>query len=179
MNNNYLLNFKKNSISNGTVQVDKLDKSYFDNEISKLQSTYEPNLAEYWKTRTNQPYKNILKNENYNKTFKTKEDLIVHKITNADREGLIDEYKKLMDLLEKHNNELRLIYSTSKKTDHLKKFEYTNKYQFVKYNPTDFVEMKQSRSEQVKKEQETKEQVIEIIQEISQSVRDKYMRRQK
>jgi hypothetical protein len=63
----------------------------------------------YWKTRTNQPYKSALKDvmtdqEYYKKNFnKDKpEELIVYKTTEADKICLMDEFYEFEKLLEKH-----------------------------------------------------------------------------
>ena len=78
--------------------------------------------AKYWQERTNQPYKNIIKDEkaikvfldkpriaNKNEEKELKRALIVHKVTDADKEGVDDEFKDLQGKLEKHNNELKVI----------------------------------------------------------------------
>ena len=45
-------------------------------------------IKDMWAKRTNQPYKNILKNQDYSKKFEKKEDLIVHKIPNNNKSHL-------------------------------------------------------------------------------------------
>lgn len=149
-------------------------KIKFDNEIinqkwKELEKNYEVELIKYWKGRTNQPYKNILKNENYNRDYKTQEDLIVHRVTKKDKIGVDDEYNKFMNQLEQHNNELKMIYSVSKLAEHKKQFEYNHKYKYrVNYKPSDHEELKQDRINYFKKEQKkmeaNKEKLDNIIE---------------
>merc|ERR1712046_13807 len=101
------------------IKIAKSTKSEIERVYNDTQVEYTQGYIKKWyEGRTNQPYKNILKNEDYNKKFKNKEDLIVHKITDEDKIGLLDEYEKLVHLLETHNKELKVVYSTSNKTKH-------------------------------------------------------------
>src|SRR5437870_5070184 len=47
-----------------------------EDEVNKLTKDYIQD--NWWKYRTNAPYKNILKNEDWKKDFNSKDDLIVH-----------------------------------------------------------------------------------------------------
>jgi hypothetical protein len=137
-------------------------------EILKLWKTFEdtfmPLKEEWQRGRTNQPYKNILKNENYKKTFKTKDDLIVHKVTDADKLGLLEDYEKLMAIIEKHNDHLSVIYSTSERNKHKKEFEYVQKYKYrLKYDPKDFDELKDFYKKEQKKISKEKRKIDEIL----------------
>lgn len=115
----------------------------------------------WWKGRTNNPYKNIMKDENYKKKFEKQEDLIVHKVTDADKlqEVLFSKLDELKNDIEMHDKELKSIYSLSEKTKHLKKFDYDHvkKYERIKYNPADFNDMKVDRMEILKKAQKKME----------------------
>jgi hypothetical protein len=120
-----------------------------------LQDKFEPERQETWNKRTNQPYKNILKSEDYKKVFSKKEDLLVHKVTDADKIGVMKELLELQGLLEKHNGELKIIYSLSNEKDNIKKFEYNHKSKFrIKYDPKDFTDMKEDQLAHIKKEQQ-------------------------
>jgi len=129
------------------------------------------NLGKFWNQRTNQPYKNIIKDSKYidkfiNRKKINEEELIVHKITDADKEGVDDEFIQLQGTLEKHNNELKVIYSSSKEAEHKKKFEYNHKYKYrVKYNPSDHNVLKNEKyyKRQQKKEISNKEKVNNIV----------------
>ena len=115
------------------------------NDYTIIKCNFDPDNRflekEYWSSRTNQPYKSILKNENYTKIplkGAKKEDLIVHKVTDADKIGLMDEFQELVKILEKHNKELKVIYSTSKEAQYKAKFIYHNAAKYrIKYDPFD------------------------------------------
>jgi len=139
---------------------------YVSDEEAKLAKKYiEDNL---WKNRTNAPYKNILKNEDWKKRFATANDLIVHRVSHLDKIGLLDEYKKLVGLMEKHNNELRVIYSTTKESEHLKEFEYVNKYKYtVKYDPKDYNDLKEFYKKEQKKLEKEQKRIDHIINKLT------------
>lgn len=137
--------------------------------IDKSGKDFGPEIKKYWKTRTNEPYKNILKNENYSKNFKSKDDLIVHRVTVKDREGVVDDYDKMDSNREKHNNELKVIYSTDHKNEHKKKFEYNHVYKYrVQFDPKDHDKLKHDKIKyykaQQKKEEEGKQQRDSILE---------------
>jgi hypothetical protein len=166
--------FDKNTIIKSVIkplEITKPNKGEIISEYKKQEQNYSNNLRELWKKRTNQPYKNILKNENYNKDFKKKEDLIVHKVTDQDKnkDKLDTDYKSKEKDLEKHNNELKSIYTLSKEIEHKQKFKYENKSKFkVKYDPKDYDELKKDQIEFYKKEQKKldkdKKKVDDIIE---------------
>lgn len=137
----------KNMLSGYIVEYDKKSKNDKPDEYlqKKLKKGYVMNkkdierkvvnnkkVKEWWDSRTNQPYKNILKKENYEKKFKNKDDLIVHRVTKKDRNKALldDELSKLEELLAEHNDQLKIIYSKNQKSQHKKKFQYTNIYKY-------------------------------------------------
>lgn len=102
-----------------------------------------------WEGRTNQPYKSIIKDNKYIDLFLTKtradtpqeqdilrEKLIVHKVTNADKNynEVEGKYQNLKDDKLKHDNELKVIYSTSNEVENKKKFEYNHIYKYHRMN---------------------------------------------
>ena len=118
----------------------ELERLCDDNEKTLLDSYIKDNL---WAHRTNAPYKTILKNQNIQREYKDSNDLIVHKFTSLDKVGLMDEYEDLLNVLEKHNGNLKVIFSTSKKNEHLKAFKFVEKHRKrIKYNPKDYNELK-------------------------------------
>lgn len=156
------------------IEVEKTDSRELLGKYREVSNKLESELKEHWSKRTNQPYKNILKNEDYSKNFKKKEDLIVHKVTNLDKLGLEDDYNKFNKNIEKHNNELKVVYSQNEQTNHKKKFEYNNKYKYrVKYDPKDGKELKEDNIEYYKKEQQKlekdKKKVDDIIETLMNS----------
>jgi hypothetical protein len=155
-------------------KIEKATKKEIDDKYFDAKGKFEPERKDYWTKRTNQPYKNILKNEDYTKAFKAKEDLIVHRVTDADKlqEKLDKEFRELERLLDNHNDQIAIIYSSSNKTKHKKKFDYThvNKYQKITYDPTDFSDLKKGAIEKYKKEQQNlekdKKKVDQIIENL-------------
>jgi hypothetical protein len=137
----------------------------------EINKRYGDNLTKYWEKRTNQPYKNILYDQDYNKTISHGDDLIVHKYSEADkvRSEQIEKYKESM---EKHNNELRVIYSTSKEAEHLKQFEYNHKYKYriTSSVTTDQQDLKKNRILYYKKEQQKVEKDKEDKEKLLMSI---------
>lgn len=146
------------------------------NDYTIIKQTFDPDsnfLKELWNSRTNQPYKNILKNENYAKIplkNAKKEDLIVHRVTDADKIGLMDEFEELIQILEKHNNELKMIYTTSKEAEYKAKFIYHNASKFrIKYDPADFKKLKKDRIEFYQREQRKLERDKKKLEDLIES----------
>lgn len=139
---------------------DELVKAY-----DELNTEYtQKHVNDWWAGRTNNPYKNILKNEDHTKKFNSAADLIVHKVTDLDKIGLLSEYKKLMKILEKHNNELKMIYSASNENESKKKFEYVNKFRDrMKYDPKDFNDLKDYYKKEQKKLERDQNNIDNII----------------
>jgi hypothetical protein len=160
------------------IKVEKPNQNEIIKKSDMLEVSMEPQLKEYWKTRTNQPYKEILKKEmlekykiEYKRDFKDKKDLVIHKTTEADKIGLMDEFQKVQNILEKHNKELQVVYSASKENEHKKKFEYNQRFKYrLKYDPADFNDMKKDRVEYFKKQQKKLEKDKEKIDNIIESL---------
>jgi len=150
------------------IKAEKLDQAQALTLYSSKQNQYQDTnnqttpkmLVEWWETRTNMPYKNILKNENYKKTINSKDDLIVYRVSILDKNKtkLMEECAKLEKLLEKHNGELKVIYSASELNKYKQEFEYVQKYKYrIKHDPNDFDGLKKMyKKEQKKLSNETK-----------------------
>ncbi len=147
-------------------------KAIDDNLKDPKAKEHDPTIKKYWSGRTNQPYKNIMKNEDYTKTFKKKEDLIVHKVTTKDKEGVIEDFEKFQKTLEKHKDELKIIYSQSEELSHKKKFEYNHKFKFVrmKDDQSNQIKLKTDNIEYYKKEQKKLEKNKERLDNILESM---------
>lgn len=144
-------NLEKKDIENINSEYSQLERLY------KTDNEYKKHMDKYYKKRTNEPYKNILKDENYKKQFKKEEDLIVHKVTNLDKDKKIieEKFRKLENVIKQHNNELDAFYSASKEAENKKKFEYENVYKFrVKYDPKQHTQNKEEKLEYYKNEQQ-------------------------
>lgn len=149
------------------IKLEKGNKLLFEKNFKEKEGEYKPKLEEYWKKKTNVPYKGILKNENYNLKIKDEKDLVVHRITNKDKDAkeIDTKYQEINEKIKSHNGELNIIYSTSKKGEHKKKFEYTHTYQYRKpeLNNSDEAEgedhqkIKQDRYNYYKEQQKAQE----------------------
>jgi len=144
----------------------KGDNEFIDYEI--IMQGMPKILKEWWNSRTNDPYKNILKNlkDANKKKYKNKDDFIVHKVTNADKSEVMleKEYDDLMALLEIHNNNLKVIYSASEKNKHKQQFKYVNKYKYrLKYDPKDFEGLKDYYKSEQKKLEKNNKQLDDLI----------------
>nr|QBK89344.1 MAG: uncharacterized protein LCMiAC02_04390 [Mimivirus LCMiAC02] len=162
--NKILVNMNKGELRDMIIQPKKIKK----NIIKEIQKNY--NIAkksfpktrkDYWNKRTNMPYKNIITEEKHYKKFINKrgkinaKELIVYKTTKADRLKAYKKYDKLKNNIEKHNNELKVIYSLSKETKHKESFDYNHKYKFrIKYNPSSgHKQLRDNKMDHYKKQQ--------------------------
>lgn len=170
--------FGKEKIRESVIKPMKIESNNKDVAVkySKSDKDYEEKRKQYWEKRTNQPYKNIIKDEQHINKFLNKKnidqkELIVHRVTNADKEGVDNEFETLQGKLETHNNELKVIYSTSHELEHKKKFEYNNKYKYrIKYDPSDHNKLKKDKISYYKREQrkmeDDKEKTDAIIEDL-------------
>lgn len=142
-------------------------------------------LRELWKTRTNQPYKNIIKKEAFDKEYQkyykddifkrdvnNRDELIVHKVikdVDADEDLLEAEFLLIQEILEKHNKELKSIYSVSNENKYKREFEYAQKYRYrLEYNPKDSEELKdfyKKEQKKINKENKMLDQIIDMLVE--------------
>lgn len=142
------------------------------------QSQWENEKRTAWAQRTNQPYKNIIKDQSYNKFIGKqkidKDELIVHRVTDSDKIGLNEEFEDLVRILEKHNNDLKVIYSTNKELEYKKKFEYNHREKYrILYDPKDYKDLKKDQLEYFKKEQRKLEKDKKSIDDIIESLMSK------
>lgn len=151
------------------IKVEKSDR----NEISRMISDEEEHMTDeyikqnWWVQRTNAPYKNILKDQDWQKPFKTESDLIVHKYTDLDKIGLMKEYDILNHMIEKHNGDLKVVFSASKESEHKKAFKFVQKYRKrMKYDPKDYREMKNYYHQEQKKFDREHKRLDNIISRI-------------
>jgi len=171
------LNLDKDELRNAIIRPIKIEKADKQEVIIKYRDlennvSSKRELEELWKKRTNQAYKNIIKEDKYQKKeYKKKEDLIVHKVTDADKFGVDNELKDFQGKIEVQNGELKIQYSASKEVEHKKKFEYNNKYKYAaKYDPKAHDDLKDDNVEYFKKEQEKNEKDKKKVDDIIQSL---------
>lgn len=151
----------------------KMDRVLFDKLGRELESKISEERDNLWKGRTNQPYKNIMPLSEFKKEFKKKDDLIVYKVNQCDKDkqALENKSKIFRQEIDKHNKELKEIYNDSKINEHKEEFEYNHikKYN-VKYDPTEFNDMKESAIDYYKKEQQKEEQDKKCIDDIIETM---------
>jgi len=165
------------------IVVNKTKKIELDEAYNEIVPHYNKNsnkfLEDIWNSRTNQPYKNIIKKDLFNKDFKKyykenifntiikdKKDLLIHKITDTDSDTILleSEFELLSGIIEKHNDELKIIYSSSKKNKYKKEFEYVQNYRYrLEYNPTNSEELKDFYKKEQKKINKEKKMIDDVI----------------
>ncbi len=150
----------KDDIKNLIIKPEKIEKPNLNIKslIDERVSTNNRELEDSKKKMVNNPYKGIIKDFNYEKKIKEQKDLIVHKVTEQDKD------KKKFDanmgnFKEKNNtidNEIKDIYSLDKKNEHKKDFEYQHKYKYRNKLETNSEEsdLRVDRIEFYKKEQQ-------------------------
>lgn len=156
----------------------ELDEAY-DEIVPQFIQKGNKFLEEVYKNRTNVPYKNVIKKDLFNKNFKKyykndifnlnvkdKKELLVHKITDADSDSLLleAEFELLSQIIEKHNDELKVIYSASKKNKYKKEFEYVQNYRYrLEYNPKNSEELKDFYKKEQKKINKEKKMIDDVL----------------
>jgi len=149
----------KNKLTDAIFRPLKIegDNEDVSDKWNKKKDDFTPNRELYWELRKNkpiQPYKNIMDKKDIPDQINEKEELIVHKVTDADKEGVTEDFEKMEGELEKHNGELKIIYSASEYNKHKQKFEYTHKYKYrYKHNAASHQELKEDKTEYFKREQ--------------------------
>ena len=147
-NKDYLRNILIKPV-NTKNEKKKIVEKYIEKE-----NKFEGELKEAWNKRTNMPYKNIIKNDDYKKNIKKSEDLIVHKVSEEDKKGINEKLNKHIKDLNDHDKQLKVIYSTSNEIKHIKKFEYNHKYKFrVRSVNSSHETLKEGRMDNLKKEE--------------------------
>ncbi len=170
------LSLDKDELRNAIIKPIKIEKGEKQEMVIKwkdIERNYtKPEMEQLWSKRTNQDYKNIIKDEKYKKKdYRKKEDLIVHKVTDIDKLGVDKELEDYENQIETQDGELKVQYSQSKELEHKKKFEYNNKYKYaVKFNPKAHEDLKDDNVEYFKKEQEKIEKDKKKIDDIIQSL---------
>ena len=148
------------------IKIERGDKGEIERYTTEEESMMTKKFIEdnWWSKRTNEPYKNILKDEDWRKDFKKEDDLIVHKVTDLDKIGLMDDYKTLVDLIEVHDGELKVIFSSSKETEHKKAFKFVQKYKYrMKYDPKDYNDLKDYYKKEQKKFDREQKHIDNVI----------------
>lgn len=151
--------------------AEKLKKEYNQRDIAyvgfKDKDSAPKIVKDLWKGRKNNPWKNILKDEDYTKKFETEDDLVVHKVTQLDKNFIMTmaEFEEMIEFIEFHDGELRIKYSDAKENKYKEKFDYENKIKHrVKYDPKNYNELKKFYKHEQKKLKKANKRVDEMIE---------------
>lgn len=165
--------YNQDEIKNLILKPQKIEKPNINIKslLDNRDNTNKKELEESIKKRVNQPYKGIIKDFDYSKIReKHEEDLIVHKVTESDKDENIFKEKmgKFKNEIATQNKDIKNIYSLDKKTEHKKEFDYQHKYKYrVKIDSTDNDDLRVDRIEFYKKEQnkveENKKKIDDIL----------------
>jgi hypothetical protein len=159
----------KESLKQMIIKPEKIEKPNLniENLVKNRESDAKKELDECVKKRTNQPYKGIIKNFDYNRKFEKKEDLIVHKVSEQDKMNFDEDISKYKNEKEKQNKEIDTAYSKDKINEHKKEFEYQHKYKYrTKLGNDTESDLRIDRIEFYKKEQEKMEDSKKKIDDI-------------
>lgn len=152
------------------------DKSIDPAKLKMMFDTVQRTLPEernkLWSMRTNQPYKTIMPAQEIKKEYKSKEELVVYKVNKADKnEEVFKENVAVMkSAIEKHDRELKDVYSPLKKDQYKQEFDYNHKEKYKgKYNPADFADMKEDATKYYEQEQLAAEKGHKCIDDLIES----------
>jgi|LauGreDrversion4_2_1035121.scaffolds.fasta_scaffold101747_1 hypothetical protein len=155
--------YNKDDIKNLILKPEKIDKPNINIKslIDERQQFNNKELDDAKKKMVNNPYKGIIKDFNYEKKIKEQNDLVVHKVTDADKNKQFFDNKmgEFKTTISTQNTEINDIYSLDKKNKHKKDFEYQHKYKYrSKLDSTgDDSDLRVDRIEFYKKEQQKTE----------------------
>ena len=151
--------YNQDDLKNLIIKPQKIEKPNINIKslIDSKELDNKNELAECVKKRVNEPYKGIIKDFDYSKIReKHEEDLIVHKVTEADKDIKVfdDKMDTFHNKIEQQNKDIKDTYSLDKKTEHKKEFDYQHKYKYrVKIDSTGEEDLRVDRIEFYKKEQ--------------------------
>lgn len=165
--------YNQDELKNLIIKSQKIEKSNINIKslIDNRELVNKNELNECIKKRINEPYKGIIKDFDYSKIReKHEEDLIVHKVTDVDKDK--NKFDEKMDTfhnkIQQQNCDIKNTYSLDKKIEHKKEFDYQHKYKYrVKIDSNDNDELRVDRIEFYKKEQnkieENKKKIDDIL----------------
>jgi hypothetical protein len=171
--NNIDHTYNNDELKNLIIKPQKIEKPNINIKslVDSRDSINKKDLEDSIKKRINQPYKGIIKDFDYSKIReKHEEDLVVHKVTEVDKDKKIFDEKmgNFKKEIADQNKNIKDTYSLDKKTAHKKEFDYQHKYKYrVKIDTPDNDELRVDRIEFYKKEQnkieENKKKIDDIL----------------
>jgi len=144
--------------TNQIIKKDNLNIETIYQEVDKRYNNKKL-IEDYWNKRTNQPYKNILYDQEYNKQITKGEDLVISNTKNIQKIN-IEQIADYENTVKRHNDELNNLYSSTNEKEHFKQFQYNLKHKYRITGPVadDQMELKRNRIMFYKKEQEKLDQ---------------------
>jgi hypothetical protein len=165
--------YNQDDLKNLIIKPIKIEKPNINikSMVDNRENYNKKELEESRKKRVNEPYKGIIKNFDYSKIRdKHEEDLIVHKVTEEDKDKKVfDENMGLFqNKIQKQNNDIKDAYSLDKKNEHKKEFDYQHKYKYrSKIDTNGEEDLRVDRIEFYKREQskieENKKKIDDIL----------------
>jgi hypothetical protein len=152
----------RDDLKNLIIKPEKIEKPNINIKalIDSRQYENTKELEESRKKMVNNPYKGIIKDFNYEKKIKEQKDLVVHKVTEVDKDKTVfdDKMGKFKSTIKNQNEEIKDTYSIDKKNQHKKDFEYQHKYKYrTKLENSEEGDLRVDRIEYYKKEQQKME----------------------
>lgn len=165
--------YNQDELKNLIIKPQKIEKPNINIKslVDNRDNINKKDLEDSIKKRVNQPYKGIIKDFDYSKIRdRHEEDLVVHKVTENDKDKQIFDEKmgKFKEEIAGQNKDIKDTYSLDKKTAHKKEFDYQHKYKYrVKIDTPDNDDIRVDRIEFYKKEQnkieENKKKIDDIL----------------
>ena len=164
--------YNQNDLKNLILKSQKIEKPNInlDSLLNNKKQTNTNDLKESIKKRTNEPYKGIIKNFDYSKIRENhEEDLIIHKVNDEDKNMEVFDSNMIIfhNKIDTQNKDIMNVYSTDKKTEHKKEFDYQHKYKYRTKIDVDDDDLRVDRIEFYKKEQskleENKKKIDDIL----------------
>ncbi len=121
---------------------------------------------------TNTPYKNIIKNNDYTKPIKDSSDMIVHKVTKTDKEGVKNALDNLKKTIQELNTINKNIYAPEKMHIHQLEYEEKKVLSDIKYEKNEFGDLKSDTVEFYKVIKEKEEDGVKRKDDILKNIRD-------
>lgn len=147
----------------------KMDITKFNRVVNSIEQTQSSEREKLWLARTNQPYKNILPASEIKKEYKSSDELVVYRVKPEDKNKAIfqENANHMTQEISQHNKELADTYSVVRRSECEKEFEYNRVEKYnVKYDPTEFKDMKENIVDYYKKEQMEQEKDKKCVDDI-------------
>lgn len=167
------------TISGCIINQQEKDKAMSEEQFERYTRIMErqrpKELREAYNNRNNQPYKNILPEEYFNKEYKTTDDLIVYKVE-KDRQTKIDLKKATVNIKNNRicqDKELKEKYKESEEERYKKDFEYNNVKKYsIRYDEEGYEGLKENVDEYYKRQQRQMEKDKKSVDEIIEKMID-------